>query len=360
MSPSRPQTSGRIDVHHHLLPPALLQALERHGITDMAGGPVPQWSVQHSLDIMDQQGIGAAITSVSAPGVRFADEAAARSLARACNEFAAGMVSDRPDQFGAFAILPMPFAASACAEAIYALDVLNADGIVLLGSVDGVFLGDPRFEELMAELNRRSAIVFIHPNLHPSSETLGLAMPGYLMEFLCDTTRASLNLILSGVLERYPRIRWILAHAGGFLPYAAWRLSLANMMPEFAARAPQGVLTYMRRFYFDTALSPSPFAMAALGQLVDHSHILFGSDFPFAPAPITALQMKEIDRLPFWSEAQRDAVYRTNALSLFRRFAFAGETPAAPEVHRSQTLKQRIRGAAMRPVLGFVDRIRNR
>ena len=151
MSLSLPQASGRIDVHHHLLPPALLEALDRHGISDMAGGPVPKWSPQQSLDIMDLHGVGTAITSVSAPGVRFADEGAARSLARACNEFAAEMTVRHPGRFGAFAILPMPFTASACAEAIHALDVLKADGVVLLGSVDGVFLGDPRFEELMAE-----------------------------------------------------------------------------------------------------------------------------------------------------------------------------------------------------------------
>ncbi len=360
MTPVQTQSSGRIDVHHHVLPPALLEALARHGVTDMAGGPVPRWSAQESLDVMDLHGIGTAITSVSAPGVRFADEAAARSLARACNDFSTDMAVRHPGRFGSFAILPMPFPAAACAEAIHALDVQGADGIVLLGSVDGVFLGDPRFEELMAELDRRSAVVFIHPNLHPSSETLGLDMPGFLMEFLCDTTRAALNLILMGVLERHPRIRWILAHAGGFLPYAAWRLSLANMMPAFADRAPQGVLTYMRRFYFDTALSPSPFAMAALGQLVDHSHILFGSDFPFAPAPVTALQVNQIDTLPLWHVRERNAVYRANALSLFPRFATPGETPLAPDMHRSMTFGQRMRGVALRPMLGFVDRIRNR
>lgn len=320
MSLSEQSTGGRIDVHHHLLPPPLLEALSRHGISDMAGGPVPKWSPQQSLDVMDVHGIELAVTSVSAPGVRFAGEAEARTLARACNEYSADMAARHPGRFGTFAILPMPFAESACTEAVRALDVLAADGVVLLGSVDGVFLGDPRFEELMAELDRRSAVVFIHPNLHPSSSALGLDMPGFLMEFLCDTTRASLNLILMGVLERYPRIRWILAHAGGFLPYAAWRLSLADLMPDLAKRAPQGVLTYMRRFYFDTALSPSPFAMAALGQLVDHSHILFGSDFPFAPAPVTALQVNQIDTLSLWDVQARAAVYRANALALFPRF----------------------------------------
>jgi predicted TIM-barrel fold metal-dependent hydrolase len=309
---------------------------------------------------MDGNGIQTAITSLSAPGVRFGDEAQAKSLARACNEFSAGIAGRYPGRFGSFAVLPMPFTESACAEAIYALDTLKADGIVLLGSTDGIFLGDARYEELMAELHRRSAIVFIHPNLHQTSETIGLDMPGFLIEFLCDTTRASLNLILTGVLERYPNIRWILAHAGGFLPYVAWRVSLANLMPQYAQRSPQGVLTYVRRFYFDTALSPSPFAMAALGQLVDHSHILFGSDFPFAPAPVTGLQTKGLSELTLWDDEQKAAVNRTNVLALFPQFASADElVPPAP-CHGSQSLRQKIRGAAMQPILNFVERARNR
>lgn len=162
---------------------------------------------------------------------------------------------------------------------MYALDELSADGIVLLGSTEGKFLGDAQFDELMAELDRREAVVFVHPNLHKTSTELDLTTPGYLVEFLCGTTRAATNLILSGTMERHPRIRWILAHAGGFLPYIAWRLSLANEMPSYKLAAPEGVLHYVRRFYYDTALSPAPYALSALREMVDADHILFGSDY---------------------------------------------------------------------------------
>ena len=176
-----------------------------------------------------------------------------------------------------------------CKEAAYALDVLKADGVVLLGSTDGHFLGDRRFDELRAELDRRGAMVFVHPNLHETSTQFGLPAPGFLVEFLCDTTRVATNLILSGTVEKYPRIRWILSHAGGFLPYIAWRLTLANEIPHFAVKAPKGVLHCVRRFHYDTAPSPSPYAMAALRELVEPDHILFGSDDPFAPATATAM-----------------------------------------------------------------------
>jgi 6-methylsalicylate decarboxylase len=151
---------------------------------------------------------------------------------------------------------------------------------VLLGSTDGYFLGDPRFDALMAELDLRKAVVFVHPNLHKTSTELRLVAPGFLVEFVCDTTRAATNLILTGTLEKYPRIRWILAHAGGFLPFIAWRLSLASGLPGIRVKAPKGILHYIRSFYYDTALSPSPYAIAALRELVEPEHILFGSDYP--------------------------------------------------------------------------------
>lgn len=156
--------------------------------------------------------------SISAPGVYFGDLEEARALGRECNEYAARVREEHPGRFGSFAVLPMPFTAHACSEAVYALDVLKSDGVVLLGSTEGKFPGAPEFDELMAELDRRQAVVFVHPNLHGTSEELGLDAPGFLIEFLCDTTCAALNLILTGMVERFPHICWILAHAGGFLP----------------------------------------------------------------------------------------------------------------------------------------------
>lgn len=350
----------RIDVHHHVIPPVFAKAMERAGQTFVAGAPLPSWSVQRSLDLMDLQGIQTALLSLSAPGVYFGDEHAAIDLARACNDFCAQVVREQPDRFGFFAVLPMPFTHHACREAIRALDELKADGIVLLGSTEGHFLGDPRFDELMAVLNERQATVFVHPNLHASSEELKLSTPGFLVEFLCDTTRAATNLVLSGTMERHPDIRWILAHAGGFTPYVAWRLSLANMLPQYFEQAPQGVLTYLKRFWFDTALSPSPYAMAALNELVGPSKILFGSDFPFAPEPVTGLQTRQFAELTCFDEAQKTAILRTNALALFPRLAASGDLiPASPQV-MPMSWRNRLKRMAIRPVIAMADQARKR
>lgn len=351
---------GRIDVHHHVIPPAFVEAMQAKGIDKVAGALLPKWTAEKSIAVMDANGIQTAITSLSAPGVHFGDGVGpAAELARRCNEFSAAMAVRYPGRFGFFAVLPMPFTEAACAEAIHALDVLKADGVVLLGSTDGYFLGDARFEELMSELDRRHATVFVHPNLHVTSENIGLDMPGFLIEFLCDTTRAAVNLILSGTLERYPNIRWILAHAGGFLPFVAGRVALAQIL-DVHDRAPKGVLHYIQRFYFDTALSPSRYSMVALKELVDPTHILFGSDFPFAPAPVTALQCHTLAESDLFAEPVQYGISRSHALELFPRYRLADEVVTAQPIFAGESISGRIKRAMTGPMASLGESMRNR
>ncbi|QRM34161.1 amidohydrolase family protein [Microvirga sp. VF16] len=333
--------SARIDVHHHLIPPDFVAAMAARGLTEVAGSPLPvSWTPEASIEIMDANDIATAIVSVPAP-VYFGDRSEARDLARTCNESAAELVVRHPGRFGWFAVLPMPFTEDACREAVHALDVLRADGVILLGSTEGKFLGDPVFDELMAELDQRATVVFLHPNLHKTSTELGLAGPGSLIEFLCDTTRAATNLILSGTMEKYVRIRWILAHAGGFLPYVAWRLSLVDALPEYGLGLPQSMLTYIRRFYYETALSPSPYAMAALRELVDPDQIVFGSDYPFAPPSLVSLEIATFEGLNVFSEATKRGVDRAHALALFPKFASAdySDDQVRPAAEMSQPVE---------------------
>jgi predicted TIM-barrel fold metal-dependent hydrolase len=336
--------SGRIDVHHHNIPPAFVKTFADMGFTKVAGTPLPKWTPEKSIEVMDANGIQTAITSLSAPGVHLGGGVQqAMKLARQCNEFSAEMAAKYPERFGSFAVLPMPFTEAACSEAVYALDTLKTDGIVLLGSTDGKFLGDPSFDELMAELNRREAIVFEHPNIHATSDTLALNIPGFFVEFLCDTTRASLNLILSGTMEKYPKIKWILSHSGGFLPYIAWRTSLANGFPEFVEKAPGGILSYIQKFYYDTALSPSRFSQVVLKELVDPSHILFGSDFPFAPAPVIGLECKQLSEVALWTPEQQYGINRGHALKLFPKYKYENETVSPQSKFDNMSAGQRIK-----------------
>lgn len=351
---SEGRAANRIDVHHHLITPAWSSSAKRHGLSTVAGASLPKWSPERSISVMDINGIQTAILSLSAPGVYFGDRSEAREVARSSNDYAADLKVKYPGRFGNFAVLPMPFTDDAAAEAVRALDTLNAEGVVLLGSTDGIFLGDPRFDELMAELDKRSAIVFVHPNLHPTSEQLGLEIPGFFVEFLCDTTRAATNMIFNGTIKTFPNIRFILAHAGGFLPYIAWRLSLANLIPGKAAVESGGVLDAVRSFYFDTALSPAPWVLACLKELVDQDHILFGSDFPFAPAPVVGMERKTLENIDTITAAERTSIDRSNALALFPHLAQYSGDPA----HAGLTNK--VRGVLADPVIDLGNAIRKR
>ena len=311
----------RIDVHHHILPAAYVDALAARGISGAGGVPFPAWDAADTVAMMDRQGIAAAVTSISAPGVHFGDAAFARDLARRCNDASAHLVDAHPRRFGAFATLPLPDVDGALRELERALDELHLDGVVLLASQsDGRYLGDPLFDDLFAELQRRRAVVFVHPTVPTSSAAVPVDVPGFATEFVFDTTRAAANLIWTGTVERCPDVPIILAHAGGTTPFLAWRWSLLNLHPLFgpqlAERAPHGFLHYLRRFHYDTALSANPHALRSLCELVGPSQILFGSDFPFAPEPVAAASVAGLAEFDGFDEAARRRIERDNALAL--------------------------------------------
>jgi len=309
----------RIDVHHHIIPPDYVTALARSGITSAGGVPFPHWSPQNTLDVMDRHGIATAITSISSPGVYFGDGSFSRHLARQCNDFSANLVRQYPKRFGAFAVLPLPDVHAALREAEYALDQLKLDGIILLTHYEGHYLGSPEFDELFDELNRRKAIVFIHPTDPPGVNPLQSKLPSSLVEFVFETTRAIANLIYSGTLERCPDIRFIVSHAGGTAPYLAWRISLFQYNPRLREKVPQGVIAYLKRLYYDTALSAAPYALRSLQELVDPTHILFGSDYPFAPESMTSATITGLKDDKGFGEAALKAIEMENTLNLFPR-----------------------------------------
>ncbi|HTO53360.1 MAG TPA: amidohydrolase family protein [Myxococcota bacterium] len=322
-------SAGRIDVHHHILPADYVGALAKLGIHGGGGVSFPSWDVAGMLAMMDRQGIAMAVTSISAPGIHFGDDLAARELARRCNELSAKLVAEHPTRFGAFAVLPLPDVDGALAELAYALDVLRLDGVVLLSSYgDSIYLGDPRLEPVLAELDRRALTTFVHPTVPRTSESLHLAVPGAAGEFVFDTTRAAMNLIFSGTLERLTRWQLILSHAGGTLPYLTGRLTAFGGLPQLRDKVPRGVPHYLKQLHYDTALSANPFALGCLKELVGPERVLFGSDFPFAPEPIAKLSIDGLAAFDGFDAAARARIERDNALALLpgvaRRLRGAG------------------------------------
>lgn len=314
----------RIDTHHHFQPPEFIQYLKRRDIAWTGGPKVPEWNIEIAREVMGRNGIAAAVASV-VPHMNWGDDAEAAHWARHCNEFSARIVHDDPEHFGCFASLPMPDTKAACAELEYALDTLKLDGVILMASQGNKYLGDPSYEELFAELDRRNAIVFIHPNTVPPGATVPqLSLPWGIVEFMADTTRCITNLLYNGVFERYPNIRYIVAHAGATVPFIAQRIALgATELPGFIDKVPKGPLHYLQRLYYDTALSTSEYAQAALREFVPTSQILFGSDWPLVSEKVVKMETTGLEGSKVLTDATRRAIYRDNALALFPRFAKA-------------------------------------
>ncbi|GAA5161307.1 amidohydrolase family protein [Pseudonocardia eucalypti] len=308
--------TGRIDVHQHLIPAPYREALREAGITAAGGRPMPDWNPEEALGLMDEVGIAAAVVSVSTPGTTFADDPA--GLARRVNEFGAELVERHPDRFGHFATLPMPDVAAARAEAVHALDVLHADGVVLLANSRGVYLGAEGQDPLFAALDERRAVVFVHPAELPGPEVPGI-LP-FAADFLLDTSRAAYLLVRNGVVRRFPNIRFVLSHAGGFVPYAAHRMALG--MSSDTGADPRDILTDLRGFYFDTALSATAAALPSLLAFARPERIVFGSDWPFAPPAAVHYFAAGLDEhlahTPF-GNAIGAAINRRNAAALFPR-----------------------------------------
>jgi predicted TIM-barrel fold metal-dependent hydrolase len=310
---------NKIDVHHHIVPSAYVQAAARHGVHDGGDFPFPAWSAEAALELMDRRGIATAITSVSAPGVHFGDDAEARELARTVNEIQAELVRNDPTRFGGFASLPLPDVDGSLAEIQYALDTLRLDGVVLMTSIGDKYLGDPAFERVFAELNRRQEVLFLHPTVSPAIRAANLPIPAAVMEFTFETTRSVASLIFSGTLERYPDMKIILSHGGGTLPYIAGRLDVGELLPKLHAKAPQGAPAYLKRLYYDTAIASTPNALSSLRELVDPSHILYGSDYPFLPEQLIERFARGVETYRSFDAADRQVVERDGALALFPR-----------------------------------------
>jgi predicted TIM-barrel fold metal-dependent hydrolase len=327
-----------IDVHHHVLLPEYEQALIRSGAGDPSrpfrrhDGPAVTCEKMAELGIA-----GAVVNPLSVAGVHHGDDANACYLARSVNEALAKFSSGAPDRIGFFATLPMPDVDGALAEMTYALDALGADGLILLSHQNGVYVGDPRGEALYAEMDRRGVVCFVHPTIPPYLPGgLDLRLwPAYL-EYAFDTTRVAANLIYHEYMRRFPRIRWLLAHAGGAFPYLSMRLRLMEELetggrkPPFPSvgagkpfdeRVPEGITPYLDRFWYDVALAGADAPMAALTALAGAERILYGSDWPFVQRAFVVEQQQNLARMPHFAGARFAAMERGNAIGMFGRFA---------------------------------------
>jgi 6-methylsalicylate decarboxylase len=286
--------SNAIDVHAHYLPDAYRAALHAAGHDRPDGFPhVPAWSVQEHVGAMDRLGIAASLLSISSPGVYFGNETAARDLAREMNEIGRRAVVDHPGRFGLFAALPLPDVDAAMAEIAYCCEHLDVDGFALLTNVGGTYLGNPSWEPVFRELNRRKARVFVHPTSPACWERTSLGRPRPMLEFLFDTTRAVVDLVLNGTIARHADIAFIVPHAGATLPMIVDRVSVFARLLEVDASV--DVLRDIARLRYDLAGFPVPRQLDALLTITTLEHLHYGSDYPFTPEFAVAMAAERLE-----------------------------------------------------------------
>lgn len=295
MTASEHANAELIDVHAHFVTDRYRTEAQQAGHTLPDGMPAwPDWTVEQHLRLLDIHRIRTAVLSVSSPGVHFGDDHAAAELARHVNDTAAELERAHPARFRQFATLPLPDVPAALAETSRALDELGAAGVIVESNIAGHYLGDPLFDPLLAALDERAAVVFLHPTSPPCWHAVSPEWPRPMLEFPFDTTRTVADLLLRGTLQRYPNIQFVIPHCGGTLPLLADRIELFRTAFVDTEQQP-GTRQLLSRLWYDLAGTPFPTQAQSLMDLVGTDRLLYGSDYCFTPPAAVANQIASID-----------------------------------------------------------------
>lgn len=298
----------RIDIHGHMTPPIILETMGAASLGNFA-----KWTPQIALDDMDKNGIATAMVSVPP----HYEPELVEKLARPSNEFAARLASDHKGRFGTFAFLPMPHVDATLKEIAYVYDTLKLDGVGMYTNYGDKWIGDPAFDPVFAELNRRKAVIFTHPITANCCGNLVKNVGDATIEWQTDTTRAIASMLFNGAIARYPDIRVVFSHGGGTMPYLVERFTAAARSPKFKDQFPKGFAAEAAKLFYDTAWTSNPVAMGALSKVVPVSQIVFGTD---SPARTMADHVKGLTECGVFDAKQMQQIQRENALGLFPRF----------------------------------------
>ena len=313
--------SRTIDLHHHVIPDFYWEASNEDG--NAAGGiNPPRWSLDGAIAYLDEAEIDVAIASISTPGVHFGDDAAARSLAREVNEYLAGLKRDRPDRFGAFAVLPLPDVEGSLDQIAYALDVLELDGVSIFTNAGGAYLGDDRFDPIFAELQRRAAVVFVHPTASPDPIAHTLGLPDTLLDYPVDTSRTIAKLHYSNTFARTPDVKYVFVHAGGTIPFLASRFAIVDDMDVIPGARERGAFAdVLPRLHWDTASAFSDPVLHMLRSVTGLGHVMFGTDYPYPRDSISIGGLRQLQDTAELDDDERRGVLGDSALRLIPRLA---------------------------------------
>jgi predicted TIM-barrel fold metal-dependent hydrolase len=333
---SAPATTGldddsfaaMIDVHAHAFLPSWLAMYTK--VTDspsdaikFAGGILPKWSVERHLDTMDRHGIATSI--LSWPGATgLLEGAEAQTLARRMNEEFAEIVADHPTRFGAFAVVSMDDVDAAAEETVYALDVLELDGVSATASFGGRYLGHASFDPWFSEMDRRSATLFAHPGAPPNFDPHLLGMNVALLEFMFESTRMVANMVLTGATSTYPAINVISTHGGGTIPYLSGRLSilqpiLGSLRSDLPPLTGEEIADALTTFHYDLTASTTAPSLRAIEAFIPADKLLVGFDFPMMPDTTIAPARANLVATDLFDAGAKHQISRGNALELLPR-----------------------------------------
>ncbi len=308
----------KIDFQAHYLPPSYYDFLAEEGLFCPDGFPTPQWDEAWQQEMMGELGIAYALLSVSSPSLWTKDPARTRTLARKVNDEGAEIVSRAPGNLGFLATLPLPEVSAAIDEARRCLDTLHAGGVGLMTNYGGVYLGDRSLDPILAELNGRGALAVLHPTKPAVTvPNVNQEIPVPAFEYFVETPRTFLNLVQNDTFARYPDIRWVIPHAGAFLPILADRFESFALMLRFAAPDRRvDILADMAHVYYDLAGFSEPKQLAMLLRNVDETHLLYGSDTPYTDISACVGQAEALEETPKLTERQKALLFTENALTL--------------------------------------------
>src|ERR1700742_4621523 len=285
-----------VDIHQHIIPDFYWQASNEDG--NAAGGITPpRWSLDGAIAYLDEAEIDVAVPSISTPGVHFGDDAAARTLAYRVNEYIADLRRDRPDRFGGFASLPLPDVDGSLDALAYAFDVLDLDGVSLMTNAGGSYLGDAHFDPVFAELQRRAAVVFVHPTASPDPIAHTLGLPDSLLDYPADTSRAIAKLHYSNTFARTPDVKYVFSHAGGTIPFVASRFAIVDEMDVIPGARERGAFAdALPRLHWDTAAAFSDPVLHMLRSVTGLENVVFGTDYPYPRDAISIAGLRQLQR----------------------------------------------------------------
>jgi len=322
----------RIDVHHHFTCPEWLAFTRKHNraVASYRGPNEVLWSAEKDMADMEKAGTSVAINSITSPGFWFGETEEVRVVVRQCNDFAAKLMTDHKGRYGNLAsVPPLTDTDGALKEIEYAFDTLKADGIGVFSNYRDKWLGHPSLRPVMEELNRRKAVVFVHPIAGVCCVSLVQDVNDNIVEFGGDSTRTIASLIYSGTTTRFPDIRWIFSHGGGVMPMVIERFLLGSqgeIVPGIVtkgqdgpppANVPGGTLAELRKLHYDCAQISNPVALRALRQVVPVSQIVFGTDYWYRTAEETA---RNLTASKVFNDAELRMINSTNAERLFPRY----------------------------------------